>query len=99
MNRRIVFYVHPNKSGDGDFAPANLIGANDHGTVACYPEAVDPGRQPGVDVISGIELTTLFSGREYQVRAHLRGFGLSRIIKACDLRRSDSSTITRIDPP
>lgn len=76
MSGRVDFHVHSNKSSDGDFTPAELIGfaknaamraisIADHDTVAAYPEAVELGRRAGVEVISGIELTTLFGGREF----------------------------------
>ena len=78
MSGRVDFHVHSNKSSDGDFSPAELVGfARDHGmraisiadhdTVAAYPEAVELGRQAGVEVIPGIELTTLFGGREFHL--------------------------------
>lgn len=76
MSGRVDFHVHSNKSSDGDFSPAELVGfarnlglraisIADHDTVAAYPEAVELGRRAGVEVIPGIELTTLFGGREF----------------------------------
>jgi 3',5'-nucleoside bisphosphate phosphatase len=76
MSGRVDFHVHSNKSSDGDFTPAELVGfarehglraisIADHDTVAAYPEAVELGRRAGVEVIPGIELTTLFGGREF----------------------------------
>lgn len=78
MSGRVDFHVHSNKSSDGDYAPAELVGfARDHGmraisiadhdTVAAYPDVVDDGRRAGVEVIPGIELTTLFGGREFHL--------------------------------
>lgn len=78
MSGRVDFHVHSNKSSDGDFPPADLVGfAKDHGmraisiadhdTVAAYPEAVELGRRAGVEVIPGIELTTIFGGREFHL--------------------------------
>jgi hypothetical protein len=78
MSGRVDFHVHSNKSSDGDFSPAELVGfakdldmraisIADHDTVAAYPEAVELGRKAGVEVISGIELTTLFGGREFHL--------------------------------
>ncbi len=43
------------------------ISIADHDTVAAYPEAVELGRKAGVEVIPGIELTTLFGGREFHL--------------------------------
>jgi 3',5'-nucleoside bisphosphate phosphatase len=78
MSGRVDFHVHSNKSSDGDFSPADLVGfardlgmraisIADHDTVAAYPEAVELGRRAGVEVIPGIELTTLFGGREFHL--------------------------------
>jgi predicted metal-dependent phosphoesterase TrpH len=78
MSGRVDFHVHSNKSSDGDFSPAELIGfagnigmraisIADHDTVAAYPEAVELGRRAGVEVIPGIEMTTLFGGREFHL--------------------------------
>ncbi|MCK7478444.1 MAG: hypothetical protein M0C28_14375 [Candidatus Moduliflexus flocculans] len=39
----------------------------DHDTVAAYPEAVELGRRAGIEVIPGIEITTLFAGREFHL--------------------------------
>jgi predicted metal-dependent phosphoesterase TrpH len=78
MSGRVDFHVHSNKSSDGDHSPAELVGfARDHGlraisiadhdTVAAYPEAVELGRRAGVEVIPGVELTTIFGGREFHL--------------------------------
>ncbi len=78
MSGRVDFHVHSNKSSDGDYSPAELIGfardlgmraisIADHDTVAAYPEAVELGRRAGVEVIPGIEVTTLFGGREFHL--------------------------------
>jgi predicted metal-dependent phosphoesterase TrpH len=78
MSGRVDFHVHSNLSSDGDFSPAELVGfavehglrafsIADHDTVAAYPEAVELGRQRGVEVIPGIEITTLFDGREFHL--------------------------------
>ncbi|OGD25410.1 MAG: hypothetical protein A2V57_01920 [Candidatus Aminicenantes bacterium RBG_19FT_COMBO_65_30] len=78
MSGRVDFHVHSHKSSDGDFSPAELvrfagnfgmraISIADHDTVAAYPEAVEIGRRAGVEVIPGIEVTTLFGGREFHL--------------------------------
>jgi predicted metal-dependent phosphoesterase TrpH len=78
MNGRVDFHVHSNRSCDGDFSPAELVGfarekgfraisIADHDTVAAYPEAVELGRASGVEVIPSIELTTLYAGREFHL--------------------------------
>lgn len=78
MSGRVDFHVHSNKSSDGDYAPAELVGfakehgmraisIADHDTVAAYPEAVEAGRRAGVEVIPGIEVTTLYGGREFHL--------------------------------
>jgi predicted metal-dependent phosphoesterase TrpH len=78
MSGRVDLHVHSNKSSDGDFSPAELVGLAaergmraisiaDHDTVAAYPEAVELGRRAGVEVIPGIEVTTIFGGREFHL--------------------------------
>jgi predicted metal-dependent phosphoesterase TrpH len=75
MSGRVDFHVHSDKSSDGDFSPAQLVGfagehhmraisIADHDTVAAYPEAVELGRRAGVEVIPSIEVTTVYDGRE-----------------------------------
>ena len=78
MSGRVDLHVHSHRSCDGDFSPAELAGfartngmraisIADHDTVAAYPEAVEAGRAAGVEVIPGIEITTLFAGREFHL--------------------------------
>ena len=78
MSGRVDLHVHSDKSCDGDFSPAELVGfakkfdmraisIADHDTVGAYPEAVELGCNAGVEVIPGIEVTTLFGGREFHV--------------------------------
>lgn len=78
MSGRVDLHVHSNKSSDGDHSPAELVGfardldmraisIADHDTVAAYPDAVAEGRRAGVEVIPGIELTTLYGGREFHL--------------------------------
>jgi predicted metal-dependent phosphoesterase TrpH len=78
MSELVDFHIHSNRSCDGDFSPAELVGfareksfraisIADHDTVAAYPEAVDLGREAGVEVIPSVELTTLYAGREFHL--------------------------------
>jgi hypothetical protein len=78
MSGFVDFHIHSFNSSDGDFSPAELVGMAaaegfraisiaDHDTVAAYPEAVELGRRAGVEVIPGIEVTTLFGDREFHV--------------------------------
>jgi predicted metal-dependent phosphoesterase TrpH len=78
MSGRVDLHVHSHKSCDGDFSPAELVGfartndmraisIADHDTVAAYPEAVEAGRRAGIEVIPGIEVTTIFGGREFHL--------------------------------
>ena len=75
MNGLVDFHVHSNRSCDGDFSPAELVGfaaargfkaisITDHDTVAAYPEVIEDGRKAGVEIIPGIEITTLYDGGE-----------------------------------
>jgi predicted metal-dependent phosphoesterase TrpH len=78
MSDLVDFHIHSNRSCDGDFSPAELVGfarekgfraisIADHDTVAAYPEALDLGRAAGVEVIPSIEVTTLHAGREFHL--------------------------------
>ncbi len=78
MSGRVDFHIHSNRSCDGDFSPAELvamartkgfraISITDHDTLAAYPEAVEAGRAAGIEVIPGIEVTTLFGDREFHL--------------------------------
>lgn len=78
MRGRIDLHIHSNRSSDGDFTPFHIIqlskksnlraiSITDHDTVAAYPEALEYGEEEGVEVIPGIELTTLFNGREFHL--------------------------------
>ena len=80
MSELVDFHVHSNRSCDGDYSPAELIGfardtgfraisIADHDTTAAYPEAVELGRAAGVEVIPSIEVTTLYAGREFHLVA------------------------------
>ena len=63
------------------------ISIADHDTVAAYPEAVELGRAAGVEVIPGIEVTTLFDGREFHLLLPLVDWtspALARIIDGSD---------------
>lgn len=75
---KVDLHVHSNKSSDGDFSPFHIIklakekklravSISDHDTVAAYPEALEIGREAGVEVIPSIELTTIFNGREFHL--------------------------------
>ncbi len=78
MNDRIDLHIHSNKSSDGDFSPFQIIqlakknglkaiSISDHDTVAAYPEALALGVKAGVEVIPGIELSTIFDSREFHL--------------------------------
>lgn len=78
MSELVDFHIHSNLSCDGDFSPAELIGfarekdfraisIADHDTVAAYPEAIALGREAGVEVIPGIEVTTVYGEREFHL--------------------------------
>lgn len=78
MSGRVDLHVHSDRSSDGDFSPAQLVGfarergmralsIADHDTTAAYPEAVELGERAGVEVIPSIEVTTVFAGREFHV--------------------------------
>jgi predicted metal-dependent phosphoesterase TrpH len=78
MSDFVDLHIHSNRSSDGDFSPAELIGMAkengfavisiaDHDTVAAYPEAVRIAAGSGVEVVPSMEVTTLFEGREFHL--------------------------------
>jgi hypothetical protein len=78
MHDRVDLHIHSSKSSDGDFTPFHLIhlakeygfraiSIADHDTVEAYPEALDLSRKAGVELVSSVELTTLYEGREFHL--------------------------------
>jgi len=78
MSESIDLHIHSDKSSDGDFSPVSIvnlagekglcaISITDHDTVAAYPETLDAGQKMGLEVIPGIELTTLYTDREFHL--------------------------------
>jgi hypothetical protein len=74
----VDLHIHSRFSSDGDFAPAELIamarGAgfaaisiSDHDTTAAYPEAIEAAAGTGVEIVPGMEVTTLFGDREFHL--------------------------------
>ncbi|MDD8031876.1 MAG: PHP domain-containing protein [Acidobacteriota bacterium] len=77
-NGLVDLHLHSKFSCDGDFLPEELarmardngfraIAIADHDTVAGYPKAIEAGQKYGVEVISSIELTTIFDSREFHL--------------------------------
>ncbi|MBN2508760.1 MAG: PHP domain-containing protein [Spirochaetales bacterium] len=77
------FHCHSSHS-DGELSPGGLvalaakhslkaISLTDHDVVSGIPEAVEKGRELGVDIIPGIELSLGFMGGEI----HLLGYGIA----------------------
>ena len=78
MTESVDLHIHSSKSSDGDFSPSHIvhlakekglraISITDHDTVAAYPEALNIGEEIGLEVIPGVELTTLFADREFHL--------------------------------
>lgn len=78
MGGRVDLHIHSHFSSDGDFPPGRLVemakekglravSIADHDTVAAYPDALNLGEELAVEVIPGIELTTLYRGREFHL--------------------------------
>jgi predicted metal-dependent phosphoesterase TrpH len=74
----IDLHLHSRYSSDGDFWPAELvsmakkagfqaISISDHDSLKAYPQAVDEGREAGLEVIPNLEVTTLFGDREFHL--------------------------------
>jgi predicted metal-dependent phosphoesterase TrpH len=78
MTEAVDLHIHSSRSSDGDFSPTQIvhmakekglraISITDHDSVAAYPEALDIGEEIGLEVIPGVELTTLFTDREFHL--------------------------------
>jgi predicted metal-dependent phosphoesterase TrpH len=78
MKDLVDLHIHSDRSSDGDYPPARIIrlaknadfraiSIADHDTVAAYPEAIHRGNEEGLEVIPGIELTTVFEEREFHL--------------------------------
>lgn len=78
MLEAVDLHIHSSKSSDGDFSPSRIvhlakerglraISITDHDSVAAYPEALNVGEEIGLEVIPGVELTTLFTDREFHL--------------------------------
>lgn len=78
MPGRVDLHIHSEFSSDGDHSVRTIvrlarevglqaISITDHDTTAAYPEALEEGDREGVEVIPGIELTTLYEGREFHL--------------------------------
>jgi predicted metal-dependent phosphoesterase TrpH len=74
----IDLHLHSRFSSDGDFWPGELvamakkagfraISISDHDSLEAYPQAVEQGREAGVEVIPSLEVTTLFGEREFHL--------------------------------
>jgi len=74
----IDLHLHSRHSSDGDFWPAELvsmakkagfraISISDHDSLQAYPQAVEKGREAGLEVIPSLEVTTLFGEREFHL--------------------------------
>jgi predicted metal-dependent phosphoesterase TrpH len=94
-------HVHTTAS-DGDYTPSqvvtlakaarlNAVAVTDHDTLAGVGDALAAGRQLGVEVIPGAELTTEFAGRELHILGLFLRPDNSRLTAAladvCDRRR------------
>ncbi len=83
--KKIDLHIHTTAS-DGSFTPSELleeakrrrlstIAITDHDTVAGIEEAIEKGKELGIEVIPGIELTTYYQGQRvdilgYQIDYH-----------------------------
>lgn len=86
MSEAVDLHIHSSKSSDGDFSPSRIvhlakekglraIAITDHDSVAAYPEAVHVGEETEVEIIPGVELTTLFDGREFHLLLYFIDWG------------------------
>lgn len=78
MGGQIDLHIHSEKSSDGSLSLSEIvhlakkkalraISITDHDTVAGYPEVLHLAEEAQLEVIPGIELTTLFDNREFHL--------------------------------
>jgi len=74
----VDLHIHSRFSSDADFSPAELvemaraagfaaISITDHDTTAAYPGAIEAAAGTGVEMVPGMEVTTLYDGREFHL--------------------------------
>jgi predicted metal-dependent phosphoesterase TrpH len=74
----VDLHIHSNFSCDGDFSPEELVrmaqkqkframAIADHDTVEAYPQAIQIGKEWGIEIIPSIEVTTIFDSREFHL--------------------------------
>ena len=75
--KTVDLHVHSNHS-DGTVTPKGLVGLakkaelsafalTDHDTVSGLPEAISAGREFGIEVIPGIEISTAYKDKEIHI--------------------------------
>jgi predicted metal-dependent phosphoesterase TrpH len=78
MTEAVDLHIHSSKSSDGDLSAQLIvnqakekgfraISITDHDSVDAYPEALGLGEEKGLEVVPGVELTTLFTDREFHL--------------------------------
>ncbi len=101
----VDLHIHSDKSSDGDFSLNHIlrlaaekkfraVSIADHDTVAAYPEAMERGKEYGVEVIPGIELTTLYENREFHLLlpfVHWTSPKLHQILQTARKRRLEEA--------
>lgn len=101
MDGKVDLHIHSNKSTDGDFSVYHIlhlakkdgfraVSITDHDTVAAYPQALEVGKSLGVEVIAGVELTTLQDSREFHLLlpfVNWKDKRITRIIQEIGRRR------------
>lgn len=101
MDGKVDLHIHSHKSSDGDFSIFHIlhlahkngfraISITDHDTVAAYPRALQVGEELGVEVIPGIELTTMLDSREFHLLlpfVNWKAKATSRIVQEISKRR------------
>jgi len=79
--KKVDLHIHSKYSSDGELAPDIIIdelkklgffalSITDHDSMDAYPYASDKGKELGVEVIKGVELTTGYKGRETHILAY-----------------------------
>jgi hypothetical protein len=92
--KRIDLHIHTTAS-DGSFTPSEVveeakrqglstIAITDHDTVAGVADAIERGRELGIEVIAGIELTTYYKDKRIDILGYQIDFNNQQLLEVID---------------
>lgn len=87
--KKIDLHIHSSFSSDGEIDPDEIIktlknkgfyalSITDHDSMGAYPYALTIGKELGIEIIEGVELTTGYKGREVHLLAYFLDYQRAR---------------------